>query len=114
MGAAKKRRQNQTRFDRFKHRVTCDFYVEGQKSSAIVTDLSASGLYVRTSHLPEPGTTVRLVLRAEGGDIEIQAKVAREHRMSRHHTTGTPTGVGVQILSAPEAYFQLLTELGSE
>lgn len=112
MGASKnERRSPQSRFGRFKHRVTCDLYIAGTRSSAIVTDLSASGLYVRTSQQPDPGTRVRLVLHEECGEIEVDACVAREHRMSRHHTTGTPSGLGLQIVSAPEIYFHMLTDL---
>jgi hypothetical protein len=92
--------------------VTCDLYVHGKRSSALVTDVSASGLYIRTTDLHAPGTTVRLVLHEDCGEIEIDARVAREHRMSRHHTTGTPSGLGLSILSAPELYFQLLSRLG--
>ncbi len=111
MGIARKGRAPNSRFGRYKRRVTCDFFVGGKRFSAIVTDLSASGLYIRTTELPEPGTTVRLVLHEECGEIEIFATVAREHRMSRHHTTGTPSGLGLQIVSAPEPYFHLLTSL---
>lgn len=109
--AAVRRRDRVARFERYRHRVTCDLYVQGRRSSAIVTDLSASGLYLRTTEQPECGTTVRLVLHEECGEIEVLARVAREHRISRHHTTGTPTGLGLQIVSAPELYFRLLAEL---
>lgn len=111
MGAVDKDPGPSSRFGRYRRRVTCDIYVMGKRFSAIVTDLSASGLYIRTTELPEPGTTVRLVLHEECGEIELFAKVAREHRMSRHHTTGTPSGLGLQIVSAPEPYFQLLQGL---
>jgi hypothetical protein len=98
-------------FERFRYRVTCDLILEGARHSAIVTDLSASGLYVRTQQKSKAGASVRLVLHEEEGELELDARVVREHRMSRHHTTGIPSGLGVRITSAPEAYFQLLTRL---
>lgn len=93
--------------------MTCDLLIAGKRHSAIVTDLSASGLYVRTQQMPDHGAAVRLILHPESGEIELDAEVVREHRMSRHHTTGTPSGLGLRIVSAPEAFFQLLTELSS-
>ncbi|MFP6608345.1 MAG: PilZ domain-containing protein [Myxococcota bacterium] len=105
--------QGGSQFTRVRHRITCDLVIAGKHHSAIVTDLSASGLYVRTQEMPEQGARVRLILHEESGEIEIDAEVVREHRMSRHHTTGTPSGLGLRIISAPEAFFQLLAELVS-
>ena len=98
-------------FARFRYRVTCDLVIGENRHGAIVTDLSASGLYVRTQHKIGPGKRVRLVLHEPEGELEVDAQVVREHRMSRHHTTGIPSGLGVRIMAAPEAYFQLLTRL---
>jgi len=101
-------------FERFRRRVTCDLIVEGSRHGAIVTDLSASGLFVRTKHTSRTGDRIRIVLHEDDGEFEIDARVVREHRMSRHHTTGTPSGIGVSIMAAPEGYFQMLTRLMNE
>lgn len=101
----------QLRFERVRRRITCDLYIAGERHSAIVTDLSASGLYVRTPEAPESGASVRLVLHEEGGEIEIDAEVVREDRLRCGHTPGTPSGVGLKIKSAPQRYFQLLAKL---
>jgi Tfp pilus assembly protein PilZ len=102
-------------FERFRRRVTCDLIVDGARShGAIVTDLSASGLFVRTKHTSRTGDRVRIVLHEDEGELEIDARVVREHRQSRHHTTGPPSGIGVSITAAPEAYFHLLSRLMSE
>ncbi len=98
-------------FERFRYRLTCDLVIGDDRHGAIVTDLSASGLYVRTQHKIGPGSRVLLVLHEQAGELEVDAEVVREHRMSRHHTTGIPSGLGVRITAAPEAYFQLLTRL---
>ena len=102
-----------SQFGRVRHRITCDLLIAGKRHSAIVTDLSASGLYVRTREAPEHGTRIVLLLHEQAGEIEIDAEVVREHRMSRHHTTGTPSGLGLRIVSAPEPYFHLLADLVS-
>ena len=101
-------------FARFRHRVTCDLFIAGARHGGLITDLSASGLYVRTKHTSQTGDRIRLVLHEEEGDVEVDARVVREHRMSRHHTTGTPSGLGVHIVAAPEAYFHLLSRLMDE
>ena len=99
------------RFARARRRITCDLYVDGEHHGAIVTDLSANGLYVRTSKLTDVGTSVRIVLHEESGEMEVDARVARWHRMSRHHTTGIPSGLGLQIVAAPETYFSMIANL---
>lgn len=99
------------RFPRVKRRVTCDLLIQGQQFSGLVTDISANGLYVRTRAKVEPGSMARVILHEGQGELELDVQVARGHRMSRHHTTGIPSGLGLQILAAPEEYFQLLAAL---
>ncbi len=101
-------------FERYRRRMTCELIVEGSRHGGLITDLSASGLFVRTKHTSRAGDRVRIVLHQEEGELEIDARVVREHRMSRHHTTGTPSGIGVSIMSAPEGYFHMLGRLMSE
>jgi len=99
------------RFERIKRRVTCELITGGQRHSALVTDMSANGLYVRTRHRAGVGETLVLVLHEPDGEINLDVRVARDHRASAHHTTGTPSGLGVSIVSAPEQYFRRLAEL---
>jgi hypothetical protein len=103
-------RQKQ-RFKRVKRRVTCDLIVQGQSHSGLVTDMSANGLYVRTRQRPGVGETLQLVLHEPDCELQLQVRVARDHRMSGHNTTGTPSGLGVTIVSAPEQYFHKLAAL---
>jgi hypothetical protein len=111
MAVTQKSRDGHARFDRYRHRVTCDLVLEGTRHRGIVTDVSASGLYVCTKERSDPGATVRLVLHEDNEELELDACVVREHRTSRHYTTGIPSGLGVRIVAAPESYFQLLARL---
>ncbi len=111
MTVIQKSRAGQARFDRYRHRVPCDLVLAGGQHRGIVTDFSASGLYVCTNERCDPGASVRIVLHDENGGLELDACVVREHRTSRHHTTGIPSGLGLRIVSAPERYFQLLARL---
>ncbi len=111
MTVIQKSRAGQARFDRYRHRVPCDLVLAGGQHRGIVTDVSASGLYVCTNERCDPGASVRLVLHDENDELELDACVVREHRTSRHYTTGIPSGLGLRIVSAPENYFQLLARL---
>ena len=113
MSVTDERRRRPATFTRFRRRVPCELIVQGRRHGGLVTDLSASGLYVRSKEKAETGSIVRVILHEEDGELELHARVAREHRMSRHHTTGIPSGLGLSIVSAPEAYFQLLAKLSS-
>lgn len=114
--SAKKRPENRKqRFPREKYRLTCELVLLGKQSGGIVTDMSASGLFVRTSETHPPGTTLRVRIRAENNDeFELDVRVARIHKASRHHTTAVPSGLGLQIVSAPESYFQFLAALSTK
>lgn len=94
--------------------MTCDLIAEGSRHGGLITDLSASGLYVRTNHTSQAGDRILLVLHDKAGEVEVDARVVRNHRMSRHHTTGAPSGLGVHIVAAPESYFHLLSKLMTE
>lgn len=116
MVVASRAHLSRQRFQREKYRLTCEVLHLGERHSGIVTDLSASGLFVRTSQLPPKGTTLRVRLqRDDGGQtIELDARVVRIHKRSRHHTTAVASGLGLQILSAPESYFHFLASLTSK
>jgi hypothetical protein len=112
MAARRKTHTNTQRFAREKFRLVCEVLVLGERHSGIVTDLSASGLFVRTSKIPPQGTTLHVRIDQEGGDpIEIDARVIRTHKASLHHTTEVPRGLGLHIVSAPESYFHFLAAL---
>lgn len=100
-------------FQREKHRISCEFKVEGHTHRGIVTDISARGVFVNSSHAPEDGVAIDLVLHEVGtGDIALRGRVSRlqaSHRAAAAVVTG---GFGVEVESAPENFFELLVQLG--
>ena len=106
---------NRRRFERLKHRLACDLFHSGRKTSGMILDVSARGLFVRTStgSAPrEPGTEVRVVVRsADGEPFELMARLARAHVVRRELVSAADGGFGLEITSAPEAWFALLRDI---
>ncbi|MCG8590709.1 MAG: PilZ domain-containing protein [Proteobacteria bacterium] len=102
-------------FPRDKHRLTCELVVDQRPHKAIVLDLCARGPFVQSRLRLRPGTEV--VLRLFNGDesaVELQAKVAHARHAHRDMAAMTTSGAGLEITSAPEAYYQLLSEFAPQ
>ncbi len=95
---------------RFKKRVPCELIVSGSRHPGIVLNLSRSGLFVQTAVAARRGDVVAVDLNARTGKAAIgldatvmwNRKVAAQLRGVRHG------GVGLQIRSANESYYNLL------
>jgi len=81
--------------------------------AGVVSDVSARGLYVQSSYVPEAGAKIELILRWDGMDeVPIQGRVARLRKSHRAAVAVVQGGFSVEIDSAPEGFFQLLVGLG--
>ncbi len=95
------------------YRVGCKYRIGDKLHNGIVSDLSARGIFVLSSHLPEEGSELMLVLHASAGEIELHGRVSRlqrSHRAASSVVSGA--GFGVELANAPENFFALLVELG--
>ena len=99
-------------FSRLARRIPCEFVHEGQNRAGIVTDVSARGLFIETSHRIPPGTELRLLLRDPHGAYDIVGRVKREKRSHRSARQVLSAGFGVRLDVVPEPFFRLLLELG--
>lgn len=107
-------RKEQRRFERLKMRLSCKLHFDGRVASGMVIDLSARGLFVRMGGgvKPPAGLVFRLVLTgADCGDLELMARIARTKIVRRELVLVAAGGVGLELLSAPEAYYELLKPL---
>ena len=97
---------------RHKRRMTCELRYDGRKARGIVLDLSSSGLFVQTSARPAPGTIFHLMLEARGDtpELDLRVRVARQRRTEPRLAALVPPGLGLQILDAPTAYFDLVEQ----
>lgn len=99
-------------FTRLPYRFRCEFVHEGHKLAGIVTDVSARGVFIETSHRIPPGTELRLLLRDPRGSYELMGRVRREKRSHRSARQVLSGGFGVRLDVIPEPFFRLLIELG--
>jgi hypothetical protein len=99
-------------FTRLPYRIPCEFKHEGHKLAGIVTDVSARGVFVETSHRIPAGTELRLVLRDPKGAFELTGRVKRQKRSHRSARQVLSGGFGVTLDVVPEPFFRLLIELG--
>ena len=99
-------------FTRLPYRIPCEFKHEGHKLAGIVTDVSARGIFIETSHRIPPGTELRLTLRDPRGPFELVGRVKREKRSHRSARQVLSGGFGLRLDVVPEPFFQLLVDLG--
>jgi hypothetical protein len=99
-------------FSRLSYRVPCEFVHDGHKLAGIVTDVSARGVFVESSHRIPAGTELRLLLRDPKGSFELVGRVKREKRSHRSARQVLAGGFGVKLDVVPEPFFRLLIELG--
>jgi hypothetical protein len=99
-------------FARVPYRIPCTFTHEGAKLGGIVTDVSARGVFVESSHRLPQGTELRMQLRDPRGTYEVSGHVVREKRSHRSARQVMAGGFSVRLATIPEPFFQLLVELG--
>ncbi len=105
----------QRKFRRETHRVPCELRFGGTDHRGFVLDISAGGLFVQTKATAPDGTEVQLVLRSPDRDpIHLTATVARTKTSHRAVAAVKTGGMGLQVDSAPEDFFQLGMELGAK
>ncbi len=83
--------------------------IRGQNYRGVVTDLSARGLFIQTKTVADEDTEVQVRLYDVDSDpIDLIARVARRRTSHRSLAALEMGGLGLRVVSAPEAYFELL------
>jgi hypothetical protein len=94
----------------------CRYLVEWQKDGAVCTgfthDISPTGIFVRTTFIPDNGesVTLRLLVR-DGRKVRLRGTVVRSYRVPANLRRYVASGFGVRLDEAPEEYFELLASL---
>ena len=97
---------------RIRRRMACELKAEGRGQRAIVIDFSRTGLFVQTSARLSPGAQVELWLQFEDQrePIMLRAAVARQKAVPSNLTSVAQGGIGLRIVDAPRAYYELCGE----
>ena len=105
-------------FERKKRRIPCVVRFEGRRYSGMVIDMSPSGLFIQTSAKVRPGDFIDLKLSVPGeiSPIVVHAEVVRAKSVPAQLRVVDHGGVGIRLVTAPEAYFQFmeLLEIGRD
>jgi hypothetical protein len=94
----------------------CRYLVEWRRAGAVCTgfthDISPTGIFVRTTFIPENGEsiTLRLLLGA-GRKVRLRGTVVRSYRVPANLRRCVASGFGLRLDEAPEEYFALLASL---
>jgi hypothetical protein len=108
--------KDRRRGDRFKKRIPCEIQLKGQWQPALVLDVSWNGLFVQTRSPVDPGTRVEVRLRLPGRSetLELLAVVARARRVPSRLASVAHGGLGLQIRTAPNAYYEFVAEFSKD
>ena len=80
----------------------------GQGSRAISTNVSRTGIFVRTQLVLPSGTRLRIAVGHSGRDFTVEGVVMRALRSPAHLQSVMPSGMGVRFLTAEELLEELL------
>lgn len=97
--------------DRTKRRTPCSFSMSGRRQNGFVLDLSRTGLFIQTSADPNPGERLDIEIVIDDKVLPMHVEVARRKKVPPQLLTVAQGGIGVRILSAPEAYYSALADL---
>ena len=97
--------------ERTRRRTPCSFRINGRQQNGFVLDLSQTGLFIQTSADPNPGQRLDIEVVFKGEVLPMHVEVARRKKVPPQLLTVAHGGIGVRILSAPEGYYRMLSEI---
>ena len=98
--------------NRKKRRIPCQLWVGEREHSALILDVSPSGLFIQTHAKTQRGERLRLQFSHEDQLLELKVEVVRIKTVPQNMLAAAKGGVGVRIVTAPEEYYALLEGLG--
>jgi len=94
----------------FRH-LACEVEIEGASTSAVIVNLSACGVFVRTNAKAHVGMPAVVRIRRPGGVVwELETEVARFR--GRDQVPALARGLGLEIIWAPPGFEEFVAELG--
>jgi PilZ domain len=99
-------------FERKKRRLLAEFTIDGNHYSGFTNDVSPSGIFVRSSRLPDLDQPLAVTLHLpDDKRIVVRGKVVRSFRVPATLSRVIPSGFALLVSDSPEEYFQFLMTL---
>jgi hypothetical protein len=100
---------------RFRRRIPCSLNVAGRQHSAMVTNVSRSGLFVRTTALARRDDHVGVDFPLEGlqNSVELLGNVVWRRIAHAAVSVVSESGIGLQLSRSPAEYLDFLGQLES-
>jgi len=93
--------------------LACEVEIEGVSTKAVILNVSARGVFVRTNAKALVGAPAVVRIRRPGGAIwELETEVARLR--NRDQAPASTRGLGLEILLAPPGFEEFVAEIGKE
>jgi hypothetical protein len=98
--------------NRKRRRIPCQLWVGEREHSALILDLSPSGLFIQTHAKVQRAELLQIQFSHERAQLELKVEVVRIKQVPPNLLAAAKGGIGVRIISAPEEYDGLLASLG--
>ncbi len=94
------------RHQRFVRRLETEFSADGKNYRSISSDLSCSGLFIRTNHAFAPGTILDIVIHLpDGTSSRLKGKVRRALKTP---TVSLKNGMGIELIEKDTLYSKFM------
>ncbi len=100
---------SERKHDRFVRRLETEFSGEGKNYRGISSDLSRSGLFIRTNHAFRPGTVIDIVMHLPDGNSSRLKGIVR--RALKTSIASMKNGMGVELIERDDFYTKILDAL---
>ncbi len=92
--------------DRFIRRLETEFTADDKSYRGISSNLSISGLFIRTQHAFVPGTIVDIVIHLpDTADVKLKGRVKHA---SKTHIVSVKNGMGIEIIQNNPEYISFI------
>jgi Tfp pilus assembly protein PilZ len=104
---------NNRRAERTRKRLACTLLLGDAKSTGLIVDVSANGLFVQTGANFGIGDPVTLELEAPGSfeTLTLEGRVVREKPVPARLRSLVQPGIGIRIEQAPEGFYAMVAAL---
>lgn len=103
------------RVRRYHKRVMVRFGDQGALTCAgVIENVSVQGLYLASSRIFPPGTALAIEFHVEHKPHRMEGVVRWARRAPANLLRVTPSGMGIELTQAPEAFYYLLMTLESQ